>query len=1340
MKKIFTLLTAVLLSAGMVVQAQLRDAVNDSQESETIPQKANLLKGRNNAPQVVYTIHWDWTGDTYFNVNGYQSMGPLSGYNVYKYQWNANLKFYFSWSTGTAGSWTCPANNTAYVMPPKGDYTIQQNIGDKKIANYNSKWTGSWTNSIYIDQSTEYWWDGTLRIEEGADGPYIHNATSSAVRTTPDGNGCYSYNFSVGSPATYASSISAVSNNNTMGTASISYVSGYVYSRTTEYKNGSTYRLTATPNSGYRFVRWEKNGSQISTDAITDVVIDGNATYTAYFESNAAPQYTITVQTATPDYCTVSGGGTYYAGTEVTISSTSKNPHLYIFDQFMLEGEDEDLGEPSFNITVTGDATYTAHYRLANPGTISATAAHGTVSGTGYYAGGTEVSLGVTADDGYIFSQWSDGNTDNPRTVYVDGNKNYTAQFVQGVGINAENSVLYVWDSDGETPLESGGGSFFDFVCADGDYTVQIESASTAFSTATFSGSQLEQTANYTYVMYNGNKIALDYSQSTITFTANSEQYNKRKFYDVNATLVATNGTRYVITAKAIRAMNWDSDSDYRDDFPQNDYNFAAPTYATSIWEYKNSSWSYSANSKWLTANVTISNYIYRIRLAFNVSTDYIPTGVYTLATGNGSLLSNYATPAYSYNTSAGWASEIDGSHVFQYGTGYDDNSYWWFLETGTISVVNTNGVYYVEVDALNSRGLPVRFTMGTPPSNNHTVTITAPTNGTITVLDGETPISNGDEVEEGTTLTISAAGNTGYHLTALTVNGNAFTSGETYDLDDDITIAATFAANTHNVSWVTDGNALTGTYTNGTTAYGTTIVAPATPTKTATAQYTYTFNGWTPEVAATMPDNDVTYTATWTETPVNYTLTWTTDGDELTGEYTHGTVAYGTAIAVPNTPTKTGYTFNGWDSEPAATMPAANTTYTAQWNANAYTVTFNKNGGTGDDMTAQDFTYGTAKNLTVNAYTAPENKHFMGWATTAEGDVAYADGAEVSNLTATKDGSVELFAKWAYNTYTVVFNKNNESAIGSMAAQAFTYGTAQNLTANGFILSGYDFAGWALTENGKIVYTNQAEVNNLTSEHEGTVTLYAQWRERFVLEDNHTSLEDDWYNTYNTKKAENKALNVTYQRTFTKDRWATFSLPFGYSYRVETNRTFYGQIYQLVSAKYEKRDDGNVYLTLNCMPATTGIVANKPYIIIPNETIVNPVFENVKLQPIAENPYEVSDMGGTGTVEFRNTTYRQRIDNNLDKRVIFLQNNLLRYPNGQVNMNAFRGYFYLNYETLLHAPVRVRLVNEEGEEIETLPETAEETSVETRKYFENGILVIERAGIKYDAQGHKLN
>lgn len=55
----------------------------------------------------------------------------------------------------------------------------------------------------------------------------------------------------------------------------------------------------------------------------------------------------------------------------------------------------------------------------------------GTVSSSGgQYEEGTSVTFSATADSGYIFQQWSDGNTDNPRTIIINSNINVTANFL----------------------------------------------------------------------------------------------------------------------------------------------------------------------------------------------------------------------------------------------------------------------------------------------------------------------------------------------------------------------------------------------------------------------------------------------------------------------------------------------------------------------------------------------------------------------------------------------------------------------------------------------------------------------------------------------------------------------------------------------------------------------------------------------------------------------------------------------------------------------------------------------------------------------------------------------
>ena len=142
---------------------------------------------------------------------------------------------------------------------------------------------------------------------------------------------------------------------------------------------------------------------------------------------------------------------------------------------------------------------------------------------------------------------------------------------------------------------------------------------------------------------------------------------------------------------------------------------------------------------------------------------------------------------------------------------------------------------------------------------------------------------------------------------------------------DQALTYTATWTINQYTVKFVVDN---TDVY-NQKQDYQSAITKPADPTKTG-----YTFKGWTPEVAAKVPANDVTYTAVF---EINkYKLTFDVDGVKTESE-----VEYDAAITKPADPTKEGYTFAGWDAEVLAKMPDQALTYTATWTINQYTVKF---------------------------------------------------------------------------------------------------------------------------------------------------------------------------------------------------------------------------------------------------------------------------------------------------------------------------------------------------------------------------------------------------------------
>ena len=184
-------------------------------------------------------------------------------------------------------------------------------------------------------------------------------------------------------------------------------------------------------------------------------------------------------------------------------------------------------------------------------------------------------------------------------------------------------------------------------------------------------------------------------------------------------------------------------------------------------------------------------------------------------------------------------------------------------------------------------------------------------------------------------------------------------------------------------------------------------------------------------------------------------------------------------------------FTCTGWNNNKGTFSGG---TYTPP----TYTITFKGNGNTGGSMTnVTSIPCEGSTTLVGNGYTCT-GYTFNNWKTNvavtansssvaANGSVA--DKATISNITS----NITLTAQWKANTYYVKFNANNGS--GSMSNQTFTYGTAQNLTANAFSRTGYLFAGWNTKADGTgTSYTDKQSVSNLSSTNNATVTLYAQW------------------------------------------------------------------------------------------------------------------------------------------------------------------------------------------------------------------------------------------------------
>lgn len=81
-----------------------------------------------------------------------------------------------------------------------------------------------------------------------------------------------------------------------------------------------------------------------------------------------------------------------------------------------------------------------------------------------------------------------------------------------------------------------------------------------------------------------------------------------------------------------------------------------------------------------------------------------------------------------------------------------------------------------------------------------YAITITAPTNGTLVVLNGTDTVRNGDMIAHGTVLTVTATGNEGYEVDQLKANGNDIVGGSV-NVTAATTITATFKKKTYAIT-----------------------------------------------------------------------------------------------------------------------------------------------------------------------------------------------------------------------------------------------------------------------------------------------------------------------------------------------------------------------------------------------------------------------------------------------------------------------------------------------------------------------------------------------------------
>ncbi|MFD2330820.1 InlB B-repeat-containing protein [Cohnella sp. GCM10020058] len=358
------------------------------------------------------------------------------------------------------------------------------------------------------------------------------------------------------------------------------------------------------------------------------------------------------------------------------------------------------------------------------------------------------------------------------------------------------------------------------------------------------------------------------------------------------------------------------------------------------------------------------------------------------------------------------------------------------------------------------------------------TYTLTYDDNG---ATSGNVPVDSGSYARGDTVSVCGNTGNlakTGYTFagwnTAADGSGTSYEAGSNFNINtSDVTLYAQWTINAYTVSFNSNGGSAVDSQPVN---HDNTAAKPADPTRSG-----YAFGGWYGDSGLTTSFDfaapitaDTTLYAKWT---INtYTVSFNSNGGSAVDSQP---VNHNGTATKPADPTRSGYAFGGWYGDSGLTTLfdfaspiTADTTLYAKWTINAYTVSFNSNGGSA--VNSQPVNYnGTA---TKPADPTRSGYAFGGW---------YGDSGLTTpfDFAAPITADTTLYAKWTINAYTVSFDSNEGSAVDSQPVN-------HNGTATKPVdptRSGYTFGGWF----GDSGLTTQF---NFAAPITADTTLYAKW------------------------------------------------------------------------------------------------------------------------------------------------------------------------------------------------------------------------------------------------------
>ena len=149
----------------------------------------------------------------------------------------------------------------------------------------------------------------------------------------------------------------------------------------------------------------------------------------------------------------------------------------------------------------------------------------------------------------------------------------------------------------------------------------------------------------------------------------------------------------------------------------------------------------------------------------------------------------------------------------------------------------------------------------------------------------------------------------------------------------------------------------------------------------------------------------------------------------------------------------------------------------------------YSANGGSGAPSDANGYSSGDTATVSAAPGITRKGYTFLGWST--DKDASEKEYSEGETITFSSD-TITLYAVWEANAYHVKYYSEN---VSSVTISTFYYDRAGTLATDLFQKRGHTFVGWAIEEGGDAVYSDGAEVRNLSEDNGAEIALYAVWK-----------------------------------------------------------------------------------------------------------------------------------------------------------------------------------------------------------------------------------------------------